>query len=79
VTQVPHSALSNADKAIGTVIALAMATAVTVLSSGSPLIVTFVPGMVFARQSLSGCLLVNSSCPASGGRHGAKPKNVGVT
>ena len=40
--------LSKADLIIGTVIAFVMATAFTLLSSGLSLIVTFVPGIVFA-------------------------------
>jgi hypothetical protein len=40
--------LSGRDLAIGTVIALLMATAFTTLSSGRSLLVTFVPGVVFA-------------------------------
>ena len=40
--------LSKADLIIGTVIAFLMATAFTLLSSGWSLIVTFLPGMVFA-------------------------------
>jgi hypothetical protein len=40
--------LSNTDLIIGTVIALVMATAFTLLSSGLSLIVTFVPGIIVA-------------------------------
>ena len=47
-TAVHSDALSRKDLAIGTVIALVMATTFTVLSSGLSLIVTFVPGVAIS-------------------------------
>jgi hypothetical protein len=45
---ITHGVLNQKDLVIGTVIALVMGTAFTLLSSGLSLIVTFVPGIVFA-------------------------------
>jgi hypothetical protein len=44
----PYAPLTKTDLAIGTVIAVVMATVFTTVSSGLSLIVTFVPGLVFA-------------------------------